>query len=63
MNDERAHQGIEGRSPRERSTGAPQAEVLDLAEVRARRLARRYYAHGLLHGYGLVAVAPDGIAA
>lgn len=63
MNDERAHQGIEGRTPIERSIGAPEAELIDLAEVRRRRLLRREYAHGLLHGYDLVDVANEDVAA
>jgi hypothetical protein len=63
MNADRAHQGIEGRTPLERSSGAPEAEVIDLAQVRARRLVRREYAHGLLHGYELVDVASDDVAA
>lgn len=52
-NAERAHQGIEGRTPREVSTEAPEAEVLDLAEARRRKLVRRSYANGLLVGYSL----------
>jgi transposase InsO family protein len=52
-NTERPHQGIEGRTPEEMSTGVPEAEVLDLAAVRQRRLVRREYAHGLLQGYTL----------
>jgi len=52
-NTERAHQGIEGRTPQEVSTDAPVAEVLDLEEARRRRLVRRSYAHGLLVGYSL----------
>jgi putative transposase len=63
MNDERAHQGIEGRTPVERSTDAPEAEVIDLAAVRARRLVRREYAHGLLNGYDLLGVADGDVAA
>ena len=64
MNADRTHQGIEGRTPLERSTGAPEAEVIDLAEMRARRRVRREYAHGLLHGYSLAAdVADDDVAA
>ena len=55
VNTDRAHQGIEGRTPEERSTGEPVAKVISLAEVRARRLVRREYAKGLLHGYDLVA--------
>lgn len=64
-NMDRAHQGIEGRTPHERSTCAPEAEVIDLAEIRARRLVRRESARGLLHGYELVAndVASDDVAA
>ena len=53
-NTERAHQGLAGRTPSEISTGAPQAEVIDLATVRSHRLVRREYAHGLLSGYTLV---------
>lgn len=65
VNTDRAHQGIEGRTPEERSTGEPVAEVINLAEIRARRLVRREYAKGLLHGYDLVAndVAGDRDAA
>jgi len=32
----------------------PEADVIDIAVVRARRLVRRPYAHGLLQGYSLV---------
>lgn len=53
-NTERAHQGLAGRTPSEVSTGAAQAEVIDLATVRSHRLVRREYAHGLLSGYTLV---------
>jgi hypothetical protein len=62
---DRAHQGIDGRTPHEQSTDAPQVELLDLAEIRTRRLVRRDYAHGLFHGYDLVAndVAGDAAAA
>jgi transposase-like protein len=52
-NAERAHQGIDGRTPREVSTEEPEAEVLDLAEARRRKLVRRSYANGLLVGYSL----------
>lgn len=52
-NTERAHQGLDGRTPEEVSSAAPEAEVIDLAAVRSRRLERREYAHGLLHGYTL----------
>ena len=65
-NSDRAHQGIDGRTPLELSTSTPAAEVLELTELRARRLVRREYAHGLLHGYELVAndvVAEDATAA
>lgn len=53
-NTERPHQGIDGRTPEERSKDAPLAEVIDLATVRRRKLERRAYAHGLLQGYALV---------
>jgi putative transposase len=57
-NAERPHQGLEGRTPEEVSTAAPQAEILDLGELRARHLVRRRYAHGLLQGYALAGDAP-----
>jgi transposase InsO family protein len=53
-NTERPHQGLDGRTPDEISKGTPEAEVIDLATVRRRRLERREYAHGLLQGYTLV---------
>jgi len=40
--------------PDEASTRLPEAEVIDVAVIRARRLVRRPYAHGLLRGYSLV---------
>lgn len=61
-NTERAHQGLDGRTPEEVSSAAPEAEVIDLAAVRSRRLERREYAHGLLHGYTL-AERDDRLAA
>lgn len=53
-NTERAHQGLEGRTPEEVSKSAPEAELIDLATLRGRRLERREYALGLLRGYTLV---------
>lgn len=53
-NTERPHQGIAGRTPEEFSASKPEAQVIDLAEFRKRRLERRPYAHGLLQGYALV---------
>jgi hypothetical protein len=53
-NTERPHQGLDGRTPEEIAKGTPEAEVIDLATVRRRRLERREYAHGLLQGYALV---------
>jgi len=47
-------------------TSACKPAVISIAEVRARRLVRRTYAKGLLHGYDLVAndvVAGDSAAA
>jgi transposase InsO family protein len=49
----RCHQGIDGRTPQDRSEDATVAEVIDLDEVRRRRLVRRSFAHGLLNGYSL----------
>ncbi len=62
-NTERPHQGIDGRTPEERSNDAPLAEVIDLAGVRKRKLQRREYAHGLLRGYALAEDAPPAKAA
>jgi transposase InsO family protein len=52
-NSERCPQGIDGRTPAERAGGVPAAEVLDLTELRRRKLVRRSSAHGLLNGYTL----------
>ncbi len=49
----RPHQGIGGLTPREKSDQGPRAEVLSLAEVRRRKLAKVSFAHGLLNGYSL----------
>jgi transposase InsO family protein len=51
--NERAHQGLDGQSPDERARGQPVPDVLSLDELRRRKLCRRSYAHGLLHGYSL----------
>jgi len=53
-NTERAHQGLEGRTPDEVSRAVPEPEPLSLDALRRRRLERRTYASGLLHGYTLV---------
>lgn len=62
-NTERPHQGIDGRTPEEFAASKPEAAVVDLADVRRRRLERRPYAHGILQGYALVADAPPAKAA
>jgi hypothetical protein len=62
-NTERPHQGIDGRTPEEFAATRPESEVIDLADVRKRRLQRRPYAHGILQGYALVADAPPAKAA
>ena len=62
-NTERPHQGLGGRTPEEVSARLPEAEVIDIAMVRARRLVRRPYAHGLLRGYSLVEEDPAREAA
>ena len=54
-NRERAHQGLNGRTPDEVARGQPEAEVLDIKAIRSRKLVRRMYADGLLLGYSLVA--------
>lgn len=53
-NADRSHQGLHGRTPADVASARPLAPVLDLEAVRARRLARRSYAHGLLQSYDLV---------
>jgi len=53
-NADRSHQGLLGRTPADVASARPLAPVLDLEAVRARRLARRSYAHGLLQSYDLV---------
>lgn len=60
-NAERAHQGLDGRTPNEVARGQPEAEVIDLAQLRSRKLVRRMYANGLLQGYSLVE-RDDGVA-
>ena len=62
-NTERPHQGIAGRTPDEFSKAMPEAEIIDLADVRKRRLERRPYAHGILQGYALVEDAAPARAA
>jgi hypothetical protein len=52
-----------GRTPEEASTGLPEAEVIDMAAARERRLVRSPYAHGLLQGYSLVGDGATGVAA
>ena len=52
----RCHQGIDGRTPAEQAEGGPVAEVIDLIELRRRKLVRRSFAHGLLNGYSLESV-------
>ena len=54
MNEERAHQGIDGRAPAEFSEDVPEVAVLRADESRVRRLVRREYASGILRGYPLV---------
>ncbi|MGE5785080.1 MAG: transposase [Myxococcales bacterium] len=52
-NDERAHQGLGGQSPTEVSGGSPRPKLLNLDELKQKRLVRREYACGILHGYSL----------
>jgi transposase InsO family protein len=52
-NSARCHQGIDGQTPNERAVSEPVADVLDLDELRCRKLVRRSFAHGLLNGYSL----------
>jgi transposase len=55
-NADRAHQSLGGQTPSDFSNAAPRAEVLDIEELRRRRLVRREYANGLLRGYSLAEV-------
>jgi hypothetical protein len=52
-NSERCHQGIDGQTPAERADHGRVADVLDLDELRRRKLVRRSFAYGLLNGYSL----------
>jgi putative transposase len=54
-NRERAHQGLNGRTPDEVARGQPEADLLDIEAIRSRKLVRRMYANGLLLGYSFVA--------
>jgi transposase InsO family protein len=54
---ERCHQGIDGQTPVERADSAPVSDVLDLNDLRSRRLIRKSFAHGLLNSYALEPVA------
>jgi putative transposase len=53
----RCHQGIDGQTPTERAARARLADVLDLNELRRRKLIRKSFAHGLLNSYSLEPVA------
>ena len=57
FNTARCHQGVDGQTPAECADDVPLAEVLELAELRRRKLVRRSFAHGLLNGYSLESVA------
>ena len=46
-----------GQTPSDFSNAAPEAEVLELDEIRRRRLVRREYANGILRGYSLAEVS------
>ncbi len=52
-NEHRANQSTEGQTPAAFGRGSPIAEVIDLDEVRRRRLVCRPFAHGLLNAYEL----------
>ena len=52
-NSHRCHQGIAGQTPAERADHGRAADVLDIGELRRRKLVRRSFAHGLLNGYSL----------
>ena len=55
-NTARCHQGICGRTPAERAEDAPLAQVVDVTELRRRKLVRRAFASGSLNGYTLESV-------
>jgi len=57
-NEERAHQGLEGRAPAEFSEAVPEPELIPLGDLGKYRLTRRDYASGILHGYSLVEGPP-----
>jgi transposase InsO family protein len=66
VNEERAHQGIDGRAPAEFSESVSEVPVLRPDEIRQRELVRREYASGILRGYSLVTASaggPDALAA
>jgi hypothetical protein len=54
---DRCHQGIDGQTPIERADSARVADVLDLSELRCRKLVRQSFAYGLLNSYSLEPVA------
>ena len=56
FNTARCHQGIDGLTPAERANDVPLAKVVDLDELRRRKLVRRGFAHGLLNGYTLESI-------
>jgi putative transposase len=53
FNTARCHQALDGRTPAECSGNVAVAEVIDVNEIRRRKLVRRSFAHGLLNGYTL----------
>jgi len=57
FNTARCHQGIDGLTPAERAEEVPVAKVIDMTQVRRRKLVRRSFAYGLLNGYSLESVA------
>jgi transposase InsO family protein len=55
VNEDRAHQGLDGCTPHQVASEQARPAVLSLAELRARRLVRTTRAQGLLRNYALVA--------
>ena len=53
FNTARCHQALGGRAPAEYAGDVAVAEVIELNEIRRRKLVRRCFAHGLLNGYTL----------
>ena len=54
FNEHRANQAIGGLTPDQCGRSSPTAEVINLADIKQRRLVHRSFAHGILNAYELV---------